>query len=253
MSARRVRADGLVQSIEQVDARPAALPRRDRGPSDRVAPMETRASMIDRIWPFVRIGDGGRSIVVAVIAQLARTVAQRSRGCTACHRSRPHGHRELPQLLHDPVQRRRRRSCSSIAAIWAWTKGKDAAQEPRGIAIALACVTTYMIVTGIVYNTLLRGVELPQGVTVWWSNEILHVVAPLLLLADLFFAPEAPRARLVDGLDHRDLPDRLGGLHARPCPAHHRTCHRRALLVPVPVPRSRICRAATSAWRSMSW
>jgi hypothetical protein len=76
------------------------------------------------------------------------------------------------------------------AAIWAWTKGRDAAQDSPGIAIALACVTTYMIVTGVVYNTLLRNVELPQGVTVWWSNEILHVLAPLLLIADLLFAPK---------------------------------------------------------------
>ncbi len=46
-----------------------------------------------------------------------------------------------------------------------------------------------MIVTGIVYNTLLRNVELPQGVTVPWSNEVLHVVIPLFLLADVLLAP----------------------------------------------------------------
>ena len=46
-----------------------------------------------------------------------------------------------------------------------------------------------MIVTGIVYNTLLRGVELPQGTTVPWSNEVLHVIAPLILLLDLLVAP----------------------------------------------------------------
>ena len=78
----------------------------------------------------------------------------------------------------------------AIAAVWAWTKGRDAVEEPRGLAIAIACVTTYMIVTGIVYNALLRGVALPQGVTVGWSNEILHVIVPLFLLADLLFAPQ---------------------------------------------------------------
>jgi len=41
----------------------------------------------------------------------------------------------------------------------------------------------------LVYNILLRGVPLPQGVTVPWSNEVLHVVIPLFLLADLLFAP----------------------------------------------------------------
>jgi hypothetical protein len=46
-----------------------------------------------------------------------------------------------------------------------------------------------MIVTGIVYNLLLRGIALPQGTTVPWSNEVLHVVGPLFLLADVFLAP----------------------------------------------------------------
>jgi hypothetical protein len=47
-----------------------------------------------------------------------------------------------------------------------------------------------MIITGLVYNTLLRGVVLPQGSEpIPWSNEVLHLVAPLFLLADVFVAP----------------------------------------------------------------
>jgi len=46
-----------------------------------------------------------------------------------------------------------------------------------------------MIVTGVVYNTLLRGIELPQGTTVLWANEMMHVVGPLLMLADVLLAP----------------------------------------------------------------
>jgi hypothetical protein len=62
--------------------------------------------------------------------------------------------------------------------------------EPVGLAVALASVSTYMIVTGIVYNLLLRQVELPQGSEpVWWSNEVLHLVGPLFLLADVLFGP----------------------------------------------------------------
>ena len=56
-----------------------------------------------------------------------------------------------------------------------------------------ACAATYMIVTGVVYNTLLRGVPLPQGTTVVWSNEVLHVVAPLFLLIDLIIGTRPPR------------------------------------------------------------
>jgi hypothetical protein len=56
-----------------------------------------------------------------------------------------------------------------------------------------ACVTAYMATTGIVYNTLLRGVELPQGTTVAWSNEVLHVIAPILVVADWLLAPDRTR------------------------------------------------------------
>jgi hypothetical protein len=78
----------------------------------------------------------------------------------------------------------------TLGAVWAWTRGRDAEAEPRWFAVLLACVTTYMIVTGIVYNLLLRGVELPQGTTVPWSNEVLHVVIPVFLLLDLIVAPK---------------------------------------------------------------
>ncbi|WP_144875713.1 Pr6Pr family membrane protein [Microbacterium sp. 1.5R] len=76
-----------------------------------------------------------------------------------------------------------------IAAIWSIRHRGDYEREPSWLAVLLVCASTYMIVTGIVYNTLLRGIELPQGVTVPWSNEVLHVVFPLILLLDVLFAP----------------------------------------------------------------
>ena len=76
-----------------------------------------------------------------------------------------------------------------VAAVWALRHRGTTDPEPRWLAVLLVCVSTYMIVTGIVYNTLLRTVELPQGVTVPWSNEVLHVVIPLFLLIDVLFAP----------------------------------------------------------------
>jgi hypothetical protein len=76
------------------------------------------------------------------------------------------------------------------AAIWFFTKGRHAAVEPKGLAVALASVTTYMVITGIFYNLLLRHIELPQGsAPIPWSNEVLHLIGPLFLLADLFFGP----------------------------------------------------------------
>lgn len=61
--------------------------------------------------------------------------------------------------------------------------------EARGLTMFRAAATTYMATTGVVYNLLLRGVELPQGTTVGWSNEILHVVAPVIVVLDWLIAP----------------------------------------------------------------
>jgi hypothetical protein len=56
--------------------------------------------------------------------------------------------------------------------------------------ILRVALTTYMATTGIVYNLLLRNVELPQGAEpVWWSNEILHAVGPVYVVLDWLLAP----------------------------------------------------------------
>ncbi|CAN5168893.1 Pr6Pr family membrane protein [soil metagenome] len=61
--------------------------------------------------------------------------------------------------------------------------------DPDWFNVLRACVVSYMVVTGIVYNLLLRNVPLPQGATLEWSNEILHVVVPILMLLDWLFSP----------------------------------------------------------------
>lgn len=71
--------------------------------------------------------------------------------------------------------------------------------DPRWFNVLRGVIVTYMAVTGIVYNLLLRNVELPQGATLEWSNEILHVVGPVWLVLDWFFAPGRGR------LEWRDL------------------------------------------------
>lgn len=80
------------------------------------------------------------------------------------------------------------------AIVWLWrgdrtTTDAAALRAPRALAFALTAVTSYMVVTGIVYNLLLRSIALPQGSTVAWSNEVLHVVMPLFLVADLIVGP----------------------------------------------------------------
>ncbi len=77
------------------------------------------------------------------------------------------------------------------AVAWFFTRGRsDAAAEPVRLGVALVSVSTYMIITGIVYNTLLRNIELPQGsAPIPWSNDVLHLIGPLVLLADVLIAP----------------------------------------------------------------
>lgn len=87
---------------------------------------------------------------------------------------------------------------NAIAAVvlaWAGVAGlrgrrDNSRVESRGLAVALAIASTNMIITGIVYNLLLRNIVLPQGSEpIPWSNEVLHLVAPLFLLLDVLFAP----------------------------------------------------------------
>jgi len=61
--------------------------------------------------------------------------------------------------------------------------------DPCWYNFARAAIVTYMTTTLVVYNLLLRDISLDQATTVPWSNEILHVWAPLYLLLDWVFAP----------------------------------------------------------------
>lgn len=61
--------------------------------------------------------------------------------------------------------------------------------DPRWFTVLRLVAVTYMTTTGVVYNLLLRNIELPQGSTLPWSNEILHVVAPAFMVLDWLLAP----------------------------------------------------------------
>lgn len=139
-------------------------------------------------WPYARLAAAVLGFA-AIIAQLTRTIQNAVEADTTWG-----GH--LPTVSANFLSFFTIESnllaavVLAIGAVWAWTRGRDSEREPRWFAVLLVCVSTYMIVTGIVYNLLLRNVELPQGVTVVWANEVLHVVIPLFLLADVLFAPK---------------------------------------------------------------
>lgn len=75
-----------------------------------------------------------------------------------------------------------------IAAIWMLRTRHSTTPEPAWLATLLLCASTYMIVTGIVYNLLLRNIAI-AGISDVWTNETLHVIIPLFMLADVLFAP----------------------------------------------------------------
>lgn len=67
--------------------------------------------------------------------------------------------------------------------------------DPTWFAILRACAATYMAITGIVYNLLLRGLPVTgAGADAHpWTNEVMHVIGPVFLVADWLFAPGRPR------------------------------------------------------------
>jgi hypothetical protein len=86
----------------------------------------------------------------------------------------------------------------ALAAAATWARlHPERTREPLGIALALAATAGPVLLLGVVYNVLLRGV--PSEVAAAdsaviamldaYAVEALHVVLPLYVLADLLFAP----------------------------------------------------------------
>lgn len=95
-------------------------------------------------------------------------------------------------------------AAAAVVLAWAGTArlgpGRLTRLDPRGLTAVFACVTTYMIITGVVYNALLRAISIGPD-TVRWANEVMHVAVPLLLLLDLLLGTghRRPRWRLALG------------------------------------------------------
>ena len=77
-------------------------------------------------------------------------------------------------------------SCCSSAR---GTRSPVADPTPSGSTSRAAAIVTYMATTLVVYNLLLRDISLDQATTLPWSNEILHVWAPLYVVVDWLIAP----------------------------------------------------------------
>lgn len=147
---------------------------------DPVSPAPERPAYPPRLaWALVRLVGAGL-IAAAIVAQLSTTLG------IAVARDQ-----HLPTVLWNFFSFFTILSnvlavlTLALGGLWLLIRGGRSLFEPRWMTVLFLCVGTYMVTTGIVYNVLLRGIALPQGATVPWSNEVLHVVGPLLLLADL--------------------------------------------------------------------
>ena len=68
-----------------------------------------------------------------------------------------------------------------VMAITAAVVLRGSMQSER-LLIARGCATTYMILVGAIYNTLLAGQE--GGVALVWANSVVHIVLPIYAAVD---------------------------------------------------------------------
>ncbi|GAA2004190.1 Pr6Pr family membrane protein [Brevibacterium samyangense] len=86
---------------------------------------------------------------------------------------------------------------SNLAAVVMLVMGGVALLRGRDLPVWFGTfrvvVVTCMATTGIVYNALLRGDGTPNPDSIWWANEVLHVVGPVLVVLDGVFGPGVRR------------------------------------------------------------
>lgn len=63
---------------------------------------------------------------------------------------------------------------------------------PGWFAIVRAAWVTYMVIVGVVYNTLLVGTPGGGGVALEWANHVVHIVFPIYILLDWILVADRP-------------------------------------------------------------
>ena len=74
--------------------------------------------------------------------------------------------------------------------------GLRSADQPRWLEVARGLTTTYIVIVGIVYATLLAPLGAAGGVQVPWANFILHVVTPVVGALDWLLIGDRKRLPL---------------------------------------------------------
>lgn len=71
---------------------------------------------------------------------------------------------------------------TAVVLLLAALAGLSGRAQSPGLVLARACATTYIGIVGIVYNTLLTGLE--GGISLEWANWVLHVAFPIYAALD---------------------------------------------------------------------
>jgi hypothetical protein len=75
-----------------------------------------------------------------------------------------------------------------VALLAAAVAGLSGRRQSVGLVLFRACATTYIVVVGVVYGTLLTGLE--GGVSLPWANFVLHVALPIYAAIDWILVPD---------------------------------------------------------------
>ena len=73
----------------------------------------------------------------------------------------------------------------AIGGVWLVSKGRTGTVEPRWMSVLFLCIGAAVVITGIVFNLLLRNDGVPDPDTLTWASDIKHVVAPIVFALDL--------------------------------------------------------------------
>lgn len=130
-------------------------------------------------WAFVRLATAA-ALLIAIVAQIIATVEY----------SRGQGHHLVTAVANHlsyftVLSTAAGAVVLAIGGIWLATRGRAGADEPRWLSLLLLCMGSAVVITGLVYNLLLRNDGVPDSDTLVWASEIKHVVAPIVFAADL--------------------------------------------------------------------
>lgn len=92
---------------------------------------------------------------------------------------------------------------SNVLAVVALAVGGVAllqGRSGRGLSLVRGAATLYMTITGLVYVTLLSGLEEALQTQISWVNTVLHYLMPVVMVVDWLLDRSVSRVRWVDSL-----------------------------------------------------